>query len=1182
VTALIQRSFAGGEIAPSLYARVDQSKYATGLRTLRNFFVMRHGGAANRPGTQFVGEVKDSSKSVRLIPFIFNEEQTYVLEFGNSYMRVIQDGSHLTDVQRVITGATQANPCVVTSTAHGFSNGDEVYISGVAGMTELNNRNFKVNNVAANTFELQYMDSTDVDSSAFGAYSADGTASRIYTLETPYAEADLMTLQYVQSADVVTIVHRNYKPMELSRLDHTSWTLTEISFAPTIEPPTNVAADGTTGTVEEYVVTSVAAETFEESLQSSADGRNAAATSGSPTTITWTVASGAASYNVYKTKNGVYGFIGSAVGTTFVDNGITADTEDTPPTLSGIIADLVFGLSKLDDPADLPGSDSRGLALSPDATILAVAHDNSPRVTLYEIAGETFTKLANPADLPTGGGRGCAFNDTGDFFAVAHNTTPFVTIYERSGTTFTKVANPANLPAGNATGCAWQDDDFLAVSHATSPFVTIYQRSGTTFTKLSNPGTLPTGQGNGVSWFKNRVGIVTVLYLAVAHDTSPYITVYWYSGSFTKYTNPTTLPTGSAKGCAWSNSGDYLAVAHATSPYISIYQRSGTTSLTKLSDPADLPPGMGLSCAWSDDDQYLSVTHQGSPYVTIYQRSGTTFTKMPDPGTLPPDDTNASVWFPDAEYFAVAHDTTPYVTIYEEASSNPSVVSYLQQRLMLANTPVNPEKVWGSKTGVFKNFTLSRPLQDDDALSFRLAGRQVNAVKHILELGKPVMLTTSGEWVIGGDSSGIIRPGEINPRQEGYNGASDLSPIVIGGNALYVQARGSIVRDLAFSFEADGYRGNDLTIFSAHLVDGHNLVDWAYQKIPNSIVWMVRDDGVLLGLTYVPEHQMLAWHRHDFDGSVENVCSIPEGNEDSLYVVVQRTIDGSSKRYIERFAPRFNQDVEDMVFMDCALTYDGRNTGATTMTLSGGTDWDHDEQLTLTSSVSFFTANDVGNAIHLFDDDGTVVRCTIEAYTDVDEVTIRPHTTVPASMQSVAISTWSRAVDEITGLWHLEGQDVAIYADGFVVASPNNEAYVVRTVTDGTVTLDRPYAVIHIGLPFISDLQTLDIDTPDGETVADKKKLITKVSAHVESSRGIFAGSHPPTDDDDDPLEGLMEFKLRNDESYDDPVALKTDVVDVPIQSDWNSNGRVFIRQIDPLPLTILSVIPTGLVPLRG
>ena len=167
MTSVSQRSFSGGEFSPSLYARVDFAKYASALRTCRNMFIEKHGGAANRPGTTFVGEVSDSSQAVRLIPFIFNNSQTYVLEFGDLYMRVIKNGAHLTEAAKTITGVTAADPAVVTITSHGYSNGDEVYINGVSGMTELNNRNFKVASVTTNTFELQTMDSVDLDASAY-------------------------------------------------------------------------------------------------------------------------------------------------------------------------------------------------------------------------------------------------------------------------------------------------------------------------------------------------------------------------------------------------------------------------------------------------------------------------------------------------------------------------------------------------------------------------------------------------------------------------------------------------------------------------------------------------------------------------------------------------------------------------------------------------------------------------------------------------------------------------------------------------------------------------------------------------------------------------------------------------------------------------------------------------------
>lgn len=858
MTVFSQRSFTGGEVAPALYARVDTNKYATGLRTCKNFFVMRHGGVSNRPGSQFVSEVKTSSLAVRLIPFVFNADQTYMLEFGNEYMRVIRSGAHETSGNKTITGITTTNPGVFTSNAHGYTNGQEIVISGIAGMPLLNNRNFKVTGVTANTFTLTYMGGTVVDTTSMPAFPNNAQTSLIYEIPTPYLAADLSTLQFVQSADVVTIVHPNYAPRELSRTAHTSWALSTLSFAPAITAPTGVAVSGAAGTADYWVVTAIMDETYEESLASSAVGASTVASSGSARTISWSAVTGAIEYNVYKAKNGIYGYIGTAVSLSYIDNGIIADVTESHP-------------------------------------------------------------------------------------------------------------------------------------RSRNPF----------------------------------------------------------------------------------------------------------------------------------------------PGVNDY----------------------------------------------------PSTVAYIQQRLTFANTINDPEKIWTSRTGQFKNFTTSSPLQDDDAVTWTMAGRQVNAVRHLLDIGQLVIFTSSGEWTVGGDAAGVIKPGEINPKQQTYNGSSTLPPIVAGGNALYVQSRGSVVRDLGFDYQSDGYRGNDLTIFSTHLFDGFTLADWTYQQIPHSVIWGVRSDGVLLGCTYVREQQILAWHRHDLGGVVENVCAIPEGDEDAVYLVVRRTVNARTVRYIERMNRRLVDDIKDSVFMDSALTYDGRNTNAShTLTISGGTTWAHSETLNITSSAAgYFSASDVGNSYEFTDLNGDVLRMEVTVYDSPTSISGRPHKTVPTTLRTVATPLWTRQVDQLLGLHHLEGKMVSILADGFVVANPNNEAYVQRTILNGALTLDGVYGVIHVGLPFTSDLETLNIDTAEGETLVDKRKLITKVNIFTEDSRGLWSGPNPPQDETTDFLGGLIESKPRTgDEEYDDPVALLTENIELNITPTWNDNGRVFIRQTDPLPLSILAIAPAGMVPVRG
>ena len=223
-------NFTGGELSPRLDGRNDLAKYSSGCKTLQNMVVYPHGSAARRPGTTFVAEVKTSSAFTRLIPFEFSTTQTYILEFGDLYIRFYKDDGAILESNKTITGITQANPGVVTSTAHGFSNGDTVVISGVVGMTQVNGKRFKVASVAANTFALQDIDGVNVNTTSYTAYSSGGIANRVYTLTTTYLTANLPTLKFAQSADVMYICHPDYSVKKLSRTGHTSWTITEVDF----------------------------------------------------------------------------------------------------------------------------------------------------------------------------------------------------------------------------------------------------------------------------------------------------------------------------------------------------------------------------------------------------------------------------------------------------------------------------------------------------------------------------------------------------------------------------------------------------------------------------------------------------------------------------------------------------------------------------------------------------------------------------------------------------------------------------------------------------------------------------------------------------------------------------------------------------------------------------------------
>lgn len=314
------RSFAGGEITPELYGRIDLSKYQTGLAKCLNFRVLPHGPAQRRPGFKFINQVKDSTHVVRLIPFAFSADQTVVLEVGHLYIRFHPNGQTLLEANKAVVSILAG---VVTVTAHGWSTGDWVYIGS---------RFFIITVTGVNTFTV-----TGLRGEAATASGA--TAARVYTLATPYdtTSIELLDIHYAQNSDVLTLVHPNYPAKELKRLGATNWTLTDISFAPSGTVPTGVAATATVAvatnlTPQHYKVTAVLADNVTETL-ASADVTcdNNLTLAGNYNTISWSAYAGAVRYNVFKQRGGSYGYIGNTTTLSLVDDNITADTLKTPP-----------------------------------------------------------------------------------------------------------------------------------------------------------------------------------------------------------------------------------------------------------------------------------------------------------------------------------------------------------------------------------------------------------------------------------------------------------------------------------------------------------------------------------------------------------------------------------------------------------------------------------------------------------------------------------------------------------------------------------------------------------------------------------------------------------------------------------------------------------------------------------
>ena len=410
---------------------------------------------------------------------------------------------------------------------------------------------------------------------------------------------------------------------------------------------------------------------------------------------------------------------------------------------------------------------------------------------------------------------------------------------------------------------------------------------------------------------------------------------------------------------------------------------------------------------------------------------------------------------------------------WSQKNGFPTCAGFFEDRLVFAGSKAEPQTFWASKTGDYYNFGTSIPALDNDAITATLNGGQMNGIKAIIAFGEMILLTAGGEYKVTGNGKPITGENVLSQAQE-YRGISDVLPVTVGSRIVYLQQQGNLIRDLAYSYDVDKYTGDDLNLLAAHLFERHKITSMTYQQTPNSIVWCTREDGVLLGLTYLKEQDVYAWHQHSTaHGKFINVCAISGPQEDELYCVVER----EGNYYVERMVAReASTEPEDQYFVDSGITVSGNTK-----------------------------------------------------------------------------------TNEVTGLDHLEGLEVAILADGNVQP--------LQTVTDGKITLKRAYSKIHVGLPIHAEMQTLPLEfnAEDGTFMSRKKRVSALMVMFKDSRGGLYGIGDGPKN----------EFKWRSTEKWGEPIALFTGKKKMPVpQANWNETVMVTISQEDPLPLTILSLVP--------
>ena len=251
----------------------------------------------------------------------------------------------------------------------------------------------------------------------------------------------------------------------------------------------------------------------------------------------------------------------------------------------------------------------------------------------------------------------------------------------------------------------------------------------------------------------------------------------------------------------------------------------------------------------------------------------------------------------------------------------PKTIAFFQDRLCFGGSKAQPYMLWMSRSGDYANFSVEKTsgtVTDDSAVAVGLLSRKQFQIKHLLASTDLIILTAGNEWIISG--SDVVTPSNINAKMQTTRGCSDVEPISVGGRIVFVQGRGSTVRDMGYSFETDSYGGNDLTIFAKHIIHGVQIEDAAYKQEPDSTLYMVRSDGTIACLAYIYDQKVYAWSTIDTEGEIEAVSVIQEGDEDSVYVVVKRVVNGDIVRYIECFNNNNNTctDPDCYIMLDCA------------------------------------------------------------------------------------------------------------------------------------------------------------------------------------------------------------------------------------------------------------------------
>ena len=493
----------------------------------------------------------------------------------------------------------------------------------------------------------------------------------------------------------------------------------------------------------------------------------------------------------------------------------------------------------------------------------------------------------------------------------------------------------------------------------------------------------------------------------------------------------------------------------------------------------------------------------------------------------------------------------------------PTCVTFHEERLVLAGSVGNPQTLWFSASGEFERFAPSEAdgtVLDDAAITVTIADDRVNAIRW-LSSGKELAIgTVGGEFTAAASSlNEAITPSNITVRRESTIGSADSMPVRIGQAVLYIQRARRRVMEFGYSIQSDGHVSTELSILARHVVQA-GVREIVWQQEPYAVLWGCTEDGALIGLTYLPEQQVSGWHRHALGGRDVRVLSlavIAGASQDELWLAVERTINGVTRRTVETLQPAFEptdgSDREGIFFVDCGLTLD--SPGPCVLTPFNVSSFG----AAFAAASPVFGAGDVGREIRFrYRQNGVSRLARVEILAVISATEVQTRTIAAFPIAVVPAGAWRMTVTAVSGLDHLEGEAVQILADG--ATHPD------RTVASGQVAFDRKVATAHIGLPYRSLIETLSLESGalDG-TALTKEKRINRAAVRLLNTLGCRVGREPVLDE--------VLFRSGADPMDEGPPLFTGDKV-VEFPAGWDRETTVVVAQDLPLPCTVTAIVP--------